>query len=298
MNRKSIIFLILTFTFSWSLVLLFKMTGLEWTAQTSLFVTIPFMFMPMFSAIIVRKGIYKEKGLISSHAFKPNRWFAAAWLAPPLYALATLGVSLLFPQIEFSPGMEGFINLFRERLSPEQLSLLEDQLKTLPIHPVFLTMVQGMIAGLTINAIAGFGEEFGWRELLFKETGKNGFWKSSLLTGLFWGIWHAPVILYGHNYPEHPIIGVFMMTAWCILLAPLFSYIRYKSGSVIAASILHGTLNGVAGIAIMTISGGNDLIRGITGISGFAVLIILNLLLVPLMKKEREPWQKQFQTAQ
>ena len=83
-------------------------------------------------------------------------------------------------------------------------------------------------------------EEIGWRGLLQRELGFMEFWKSSLTIGVIWGIWHAPIILQGHNYPEHPVIGVFMMTIWCILLAPIFSYIRLKSKSVIAAAIMHG----------------------------------------------------------
>jgi hypothetical protein len=46
---------------------------------------------------------------------------------------------------------------------------------------------------------------------------------------------------------------------------------------VIAAAIMHGTLNGTAGIPIMMIRGGSDLIVGITGFAGFVVLLVANL---------------------
>ena len=65
-----------------------------------------------------------------------------------------------------------------------------------------------------------------------------------------------------------------MMTVWCILLSPLFNYITIKSKSVIAAAIMHGTLNAIAGMAIILVTGGNDLTIGFTGFSGFLVLII------------------------
>lgn len=64
------------------------------------------------------------------------------------------------------------------------------------------------------------------------------------------------------------------MTIWCMLLSPLFLYIRLKAKSVIAAAILHGTLNGTAGIAVLLISGGNDLLTGITGLAGFIALAL------------------------
>ena len=78
----------------------------------------------------------------------------------------------------------------------------------------------------------------------------------------------------GHNYPEHPKIGVIMIIVLCILLTQLFLYITIKSKSVIAASIMHGTMNATAGISIMAVSGGNDLISGIAGLSGFITLTI------------------------
>ena len=64
------------------------------------------------------------------------------------------------------------------------------------------------------------------------------------------------------------------MIIWCTLLTPIFIYITIKAKSVIAATILHGTLNATAGLAIIKIDGGNDLTTGLTGLAGFVVLII------------------------
>lgn len=286
MNKKSVLFVIITFILSWSIVLIFTLSGMEWTTVSSFIVTIPFMFTPMVSAIIVKKLIYKEAMNINfKKSFKPNRWFFIAWFLPPLITFAAMGISLLFPSVSYASGMEGFLETFRNVLSEDQLIEMKQQINLAPINPIILLLIQGMLAGITINAIAGFGEELGWREFLYKETKDIGFWKSSLLIGFIWGIWHAPIILKGHNYPDHPVEGVFMMIVWCILLAPVFNFIREKSGSVIAASILHGTINATGAIAILMVSGGNDLIKGITGFSGFIVLIIFNVLIFLFQKR-------------
>ena len=42
---------------------------------------------------------------------------------------------------------------------------------------------EDLIAGVTVNAVAGFGEELGWRGFLQKELAFLGFWRSSLLIG-------------------------------------------------------------------------------------------------------------------
>jgi hypothetical protein len=48
---------------------------------------------------------------------------------------------------------------------------------------------------------------------------------------------------------------------------------------VIAASIFHGTINAVPGLAVILISGGNDLTVGLTGLAGFIVFALANILL-------------------
>lgn len=156
---------------------------------------------------------------------------------------------------------------------------MREQIAAMTVHPLWLGLAQGLVAGATVNAIAGFGEELGWRGFLLNELRHLGFWKSSAVIGSVWGLWHAPFILQGHNYPEHPVAGVFMMIVWCLLLAPILSYVRLKAKSVIAAAIFHGTINGTAGLAVMVIAGGSDLTAGVMGLPGFIVLAALNLFL-------------------
>jgi len=162
-------------------------------------------------------------------------------------------------------------------LPPEQLAELEAV--EYPMNPVLLTLIQGLVAGITVNAIAAFGEELGWRGLMHESLAGASFWRGSFVIGVIWGLWHAPLILMGHNYPGYPVIGVLMMVTWCVLLSPLFSLVRIRSGSVIAASIMHGTLNGTGGLSLMMVSGGGVLLTGITGLAGFIVLVLLNVII-------------------
>lgn len=278
--KKTLIFIGLTFFLNYLLIALFFVFGGTWSMPGSLVVSLFYMFIPMLVAIFVQKYLYQEPlrqplGI----SFKLNRWFFVAWLFPVLLAFATLGVSILLPGVEFCPEMTGIIEKYADILTPEQLAEIKRQAAALPVHPIWLAVLQGLLVGITINAVAGFGEELGWRGLLQKELGYLGFWKSSLLIGLIWGVWHAPLILQGHNYPEHPLAGVFMMTVFTLLFAPLISLVRLKAHSVIAAAVMHGTLNGTAGLSLIVIKGGNDLLVGVTGLAGFIVLALCNVVL-------------------
>lgn len=279
-QRKISMFLGLTFLVCWLILPIYFAFGGTWSGPYTIVALLVYMFVPMTMAIVVQRFVYHQPlrepfGIW----FKPNRWFLYAWLMPPLLGIATFGVSLLLPGIRYTPGMDGMYERFASQFTPAQMQAMRDSAAALPVHPFWLTLIQGMIAGITINAVAGFGEELGWRGLMQKELEPLGFWKSSLLIGVIWGIWHAPIILQGYNYPQHPMVGVLMMTIFTTLFAPLISFARVKSKSVIAAAIMHGTLNGTAGIAILLIAGGDDLTTGLLALPGFIVMAIANVIL-------------------
>ena len=75
------------------------------------------------------------------------------------------------------------------------------------------------------------GEDAGWRGyLLPKLLEFMKPWKAVLLTGVIWGLWHAPVIACGFNYgTAHPIAGIFAMVVFstCLLYTS-----NYNGGSL------------------------------------------------------------------
>jgi len=128
----------------------------------------------------------------------------------------------------------------------------------------------------SVFQIAAFGEELGWRGFLFRHFAPLGFWRRSAIVGLVWGVWHAPVVLQGQNYRQHPVAGVFGMTAFCMLAAPLLDLARLRGRSVWASSILHGSINATAGFAVILVRGGDDLTIGMTGLAGMVALALVS----------------------
>jgi len=276
--NKTCLFLIFTFVISWSIAAIFWVIheNINFRIGFTIMATI-YMFIPFISAILV-KVIYKEP-IMSDFliSFKINRWFFIGWLIIPVIVFCSLGISILFPNVTYTPELTGMFDRMKDSLTPEQIEEFKTKIHSLPINYIWLSLINGLIAGVTVNALAAFGEETGWRGFLLKNLRDMRFFKAALIIGFIWGIWHAPLILMGHNYPQHPQIGVFLMIVFCVLLTPIMQYLTIKSKSVIASAIAHGTLNAVAGISIMTTSGGSDLTNGITGIAGFITLFIFIL---------------------
>lgn len=270
----------LAFFISYALAFPFLIGGLRNDSVAFVTLASAYMFVPALCVLIVKKLYLKERlanDLMIS--FRLNRWFLVAWLLMPVLSMLAFGISLLFPDVTYTPDMGGYFSRFASKMSPQQIEAAKESLRAFPLPPLLFSALQGMLAGVSINALFAFGEELAWRGFLLKSFTKMRFFKASFLIGCIWGLWHAPLILMGHNYPEHPRIGVLMMIAWCILLSPIFVYITIKAKSVIASSIMHGTLNGTAGLSILLIAGGNDLTTGITGFSGIIALVFANLFL-------------------
>jgi membrane protease YdiL (CAAX protease family) len=271
---KSIQFIVLTCLVSWTVAGIAILLGLR-EAKGLIYTAfgMAYMLLPAICAIILQK-LHKEKPFRNLNiSFRLNWWFLVAGIVPIVFAFMALGINLLFPDVSFSSSYEGLLS----NLPAGQVELAIEQLSRFP--PVVFLLIQllnAIIAGYTINAVFAFGEELGWRGYLLKTLKDKKLLPVSLIIGTVWGLWHFPLILIGHNYPQHSVIGTGMMIIFCILLTPVMIYIVIKSKSVITAAIFHGSLNAIAGIGILYLVGGNDLTNGTTGIAGFTALLFIN----------------------
>ncbi len=277
--KRALTFTVLTLALSYAFAaFLYFGVHLRWNTLPAQFAGMAYMFIPTLVVVGLQRFVYREP-VVSTMGicWRPNKWWVAAWLFPPALAFAALGVSLLLPGVTYDPSLSGMFQRYRHVFPPETVAEMQRQMEAMPLHPLWIALVQGLVAGATINAVFAFGEELGWRGFLLRETAGLGFWRANLLIGFIWGVWHAPLILQGHNYPQHPVAGVFMMIIWCLLLSPLFGFLRLAGKSVLAAALVHGALNGTVALAIMVIAGGSDLTVGVTGLAGFVVLAAANL---------------------
>ena len=126
------------------------------------------------------------------------------------------------------------------------LSLLTSQLAALGTEDVslFLTIQFLALPLIVIQAtVTAFGEELGWRGYLTTALSPLGFWRSALIIGVVWGLWHAPIILLGYNFNRTDFLGVVYMVVFCLVVGVLLQSSRYFTRSVWPAAVGHGALN-------------------------------------------------------
>ena len=123
-----------------------------------------------------------------------------------------------------------------------------------------------------INSLFGFGEEFGWRGYLLPRLMPLGKVKAYLLVGVIWGLWHAPLVLVGFNYPGYPILGVVWMAGMTTALGIYINELTLRHRSSILAGWMHGVFNSQGyGIWRLLFPAVNPLLGGFTGIIGMAI---------------------------
>ncbi len=269
-------YLLLAFGISWTAALMMYVLGWKYGSIPSMaLIAVLYMPGPALATFIVQKYIYKEsfytygwtfdKANIAMYA-KVGMWFLIL-TACCLFAIAAMGNTHImdqFGQLDFS---QTAFNTNVEEITKGEL----DASKLFALSPVVvfaIVLIAGFFSSFTVNLPFMFGEEFGWRGLLLRETQKLGFIPSCLFIGLIWGFWHAPIILMGHNYPGNPLAGVVMMCLFTTALCPIFAYVRLKTKSILGPCMLHGMINSTAAIYTLFVVNKNEFFSSIAGWAG------------------------------
>lgn len=285
--KRLAIFLGLTFFLTWTLEFALMANG-GLSNSYAIFVLSAVMLMPAISVVatrlITREG-FKDFGL-KPH-FKGNvRFYLMAWFGPALLiALGAVIYFLLFPN-QFDPTMSQMAGLY----AAQGVSLPEGSLLT-----IFITQLAfGIFLGPLLNIITTSGEEIGWRGYLLPKLMEMYSPRVSIvISGVIWGLWHAPIIAMGHNYgigyPTAPWGGILAMVVFCLFIGSFFSFLAIRTGSFLPAAMAHGSLNGFAAISIWFTLGTPSPFIGPspTGIIGGIGLIVVGAICFVLVGRQK-----------
>ena len=293
-KKRLLIYLGITFVLTWVYCLLFVYPNLNAasaeavsTLQLRIAAT---MFIPAICVVITR--LVTKEGFKNS-MIKPNfkgniKTYLLAYFGPSvLTVLGAIVYFIIFPN-QFD------INCGYLLQSYEAMGV---DLNTMPMPANMLMLSQGVTAilfGPIINFFTCFGEEWAWRGYMVPKMAENMKTIPMLLvSGVIWGLWHAPLTIIGHNYGMgylgYPFTGILAMCLFCTVMGVFMAYITLKTKSCIPAVLAHGAINAFASIGMyFTFEGGNPFVGPApTGIIGMIAFIVVDIFLVKaLMKME------------
>ena len=99
--------------------------------------------------------------------------------------------------------------------------------------------------GMARSLSTALGEEIGWRGFLAPAlVARLGFTGGALVTGVIWGAWHLPILLFADYNAGTP--WWFAMPCFVVLVlasSVMMTWLRLRSGSVWTAAVMHASHN-------------------------------------------------------
>lgn len=297
--RRILVFLGITFALSWTyeFAVVYPLANSDVSQDAPMVTTFAMgavMFFPAIGVALTR--LLTQEGfkncMIKPYPWRQSLpWFLVAWFGPSLLIALGAGLYFLVFPGDFDPRASSFA------------ALLESQAASIGGMPelpnvTMLAGVQimvGIFLGPLLNIAPALGEEWGWRGYLMpKLASRMSIAPALLISGIVWGLWHAPITALGHDYglgyPGWPVTGVLAMCCFCVICGIFLSYVTIRTGSCLAAALGHGAINALAGAStLFAVAGVSPFIGpSPTGIIGGCGLILAAvIMLLDLRRRER-----------
>jgi len=276
----------------WCLIVVFTLSYL-W--QLVIFLTggvdsglIPFlMFFPAIVVIAFR--------IITKGGFRNVGWGLRKWwyVIPAIFVpvIVVLGVVFLLNTLNWATLPDKFFIFKDGMLEFSKIGLiLGNQTQSIPY--LIFNFVLSHIVFLIIGSIYTFGEEFAWRgyfqEKFLRKYGLN--W-GLIVLGIIWGYWHLPLVLIGWTFPDHPVLGAFLLFPISTIFVGIFEgWIYLRSRSIWMPVLAHAASNLFAGLLFQMIMHQDKLFLQLMFIAVWG--IVAALCLISLNRKKPVLWQE------
>ena len=230
--------------------------GLGISVRSPLFqlAVLPGGFAPAIAAVIVRKWITGEGFADAGLHLHLSKWryYAVALILP--YVV----VAAIIAEASWTGSGQPDLSLLRA------LRALVPSGTRLPARlPVALRLgmpIQFMMTAVIASPVL-WGEEFGWRGYLQRRWFVQRPLHAAVATGIVWSVWHFPLLLRGYDYPESPLLGLFVFPVDAVFLSIIFGWLYHATGSIWAPSLAHAATNAIGvSLTMLLFLGGSKLL--------------------------------------
>jgi uncharacterized protein len=272
--KRVITYYVVVYVATYGSMLGFRLSGGSFEDPSWVFFAQVTSLLPALVAMVLTRWLW-HRPLVSSLALRlhRDRWLLVAWLSPWALALLALGSGLLMPGASYDGTLQPAVE--RTIVAQSHLELLRSMAARLSVPPIVMLVPMGLLSSVTMSFLSGCGEEIGWRGFIYTELRPLGFWRTTLITGLFWLGWHLPLLALGYGYPQHPVLGILLMTAHLMISSVATSYLRERGASSVICGLFHGTMESAVLLAVAAVHGGSDIMVGVGSLSWTAAVAVV-----------------------
>jgi membrane protease YdiL (CAAX protease family) len=223
---------------------------------------LPLMWCPAVAAVATQLRFHRTLRDLGWR-WPSLRWVALGYLVPVAYSLVAYGAVWL------------------TRLGTVDLTRAPDD------------RVAFVLLGTLISLFSATGEEIGWRGFLVPALSRNlSFVWTALVSGLVWGAWHLPLVLfsdYNAGTPAWYAVPCFLIGV--VALSTLLAWLRIRARSFWPAAFLHASHNLYVQGLFDRITIDNGITRWLTGEFGgvFTASLVLTAGLFWLARRQLRP---------
>lgn len=199
-SKRLVLYLVLAYAGAWLVCSPLWISGEGLRLPYAGLLLLVMMVVPTLAALVTHRVFPDGRSILTVTGFRPGpfrRWWRCAlvaWWGPVVLSLGALALAALLGA--YTTDLRHFSGYARVVSARGPLPL--------PVATVVAITGAQVVLAAFVNAVPAMGEEFGWRGFLRDTLTGRPRWLVVLVTGVVWGLWHAPIILLGYNYPELP----------------------------------------------------------------------------------------------
>jgi len=280
LDRKGLIsFLFITFGLTYVVEIGMITAGLRFTqGVTGIFaqlVIMSVMWVPALATVITTRLVTREGLGNTGLRFPPLGVLVWTGLSVPLLFALIFGVTWLLGFGHPDWRMAEFQALYANQGSTAELPL--------PAGAMLAVIFLGStLVSPFLNSLVAFGEEWGWRGYLLPKLMPLGKPRAYVLSGVIWGLWHAPLVAVGFGYPGlSPWVGIPLFVLFTTALGMSINELSLRYRSSVLAAWLHGLFNSQRfGVWAVLFAGANPVFGGSFGFIGILVWLGMALFIM------------------
>jgi membrane protease YdiL (CAAX protease family) len=206
-----------------------------------------YMLGPAIAAIITRLFFYEARFRDAHLGFGRLKDYLRFWGIALVVVIISYVLYTILGSISWDFSGETFLAQLKEQMALSGKDINNLPAGLTPRIMLFIFLVGGLTVFNIPMMIAGFGEEFGWRGILFPQLCRTQLVRGFVVGGLIWFAWHIPLIFIMPRTTEFTpwqYVGngiVLAIGSICTFI--FFAYVYSKSVSIWVVSLVHAVFN-------------------------------------------------------